>query len=138
MNQSVLYKPIWTKPRFHNLGMNLFTFMQRPQSRASFQDTSKSELIRLNRVLAHLLEHENGLGVGLLVYEAPDHDVISRRIGSIDSAKNGESIVHGARKKYGSGFEDVFGDGGAVEEAGFDKVGVDLVEIPDGLALLEN
>lgn len=76
--------------------------------------------------------------VGLLVYESSDHDIVSRGIGPVDTAENGESVVHGVREKNGGGLEDVFGDGGAVEEAGFEEVGVDLVEVFGGLALLKN
>lgn len=76
--------------------------------------------------------------VQLLVYESPDHDIVCRGIGPVDLAENGESIVHGVRKKYGGGLEEVLGDGGVVEEAGFDEVGVDLVEVFGGLALVKN
>lgn len=74
----------------------------------------------------------------MLVYEAPYHDVAGQRIGFVDIVKNGESIVHGVGKKNGGGFQDVFGDSGVEEEAGFDEVGMDLVEVSGGSALLKN
>lgn len=85
-----------------------------------------------------MLEQKKGFKRGLLVCEAPYHNVISQSIGFVEVVKNGESIVHGIGEKYGGRFQEVFGDGGVEEKAGFDQVGMHLVEVSGGFALLEN
>lgn len=73
---------------------------------------------------------------GLLIYEAPNHDVVRRRIRFVHFSENRTSIVHCVGEKYGSRFKEVFGDGRVEDEACFDEVGMDLVEVFGRSALL--
>lgn len=73
---------------------------------------------------------------GLLICKTPYHDIVSRRIGFANIAKNRESIVHGVGEKYSGRFKKVFGDGRVVDEAGFDEMSMNLVEVFAGFAFL--
>lgn len=73
---------------------------------------------------------------GLLIYEAPNHDVVSRRIRFVHFSENRACIVHGVGEKYGSRFKEVLDDGRIEDEACFDEVGMDLVEVFGRSALL--
>ncbi|CAL0320021.1 unnamed protein product [Lupinus luteus] len=88
--------------------------------------------------MAHLFKKENGLTRGMVKGEASNDNVISGRVGLGDGVEDGESVVHGVGEDEGGGLEEVCGDGGAVDEAGFDEVGVELVEVGEGFALVED
>lgn len=114
--------------------MNLLGFNQASEFGASFEDSRESEVIRAYRVVTHVLEQKKGFVRGLVVGEGSYHDIVSGRIGFFDCAKNGKRVVHGIRKNDGGGFEEALGEGRVEDETGFDEMGVNLGEIPEGPA----
>lgn len=120
------------------MGMNLLAFDQSSEFGASFEDTGESELIGMYRAGTHLLEQKKGFVRGLLVGEGSDNDIVSGRFGFLDFAKNGERVVQSVGKNNGGGFEEVFGEGRVEDEAGFDEMGMDLVEVPAAPAFLKD
>jgi hypothetical protein len=83
-------------------------------------------------------EEAKGFARGMVDGEGSDDDVVGGGVGVRGGVEDGEGVVEGVREEDGGRFEEVFGDRGAEDEAGFDEVGVDLVLVPAVLALFKD
>lgn len=101
------------------------------------EDAREGVLVRGNGTVEHVEEEAEGLAGGARADEGTDEDVVGLGGWGWGVAEDFDGVVEAAGDDEGRGFEEVFGDSRVEDDAGFDEVGVDLVQVSEGLALLE-
>ncbi|XXG44445.1 hypothetical protein AAC387_Pa01g4249 [Persea americana] len=125
---------IGSEPVFEQLGMNASPSVDGAEVSAGFQNEGKGVGIWKDGALEHLGEEEEGLVGSRNSDVAADHGVPGEDIWAVDAGEDGEGVVHGAHRGEAYGGEEL-ADVALV--LGLDHVGVDLLEMFGGLALVE-
>lgn len=118
--------------------MNLKPTLKRANPGADLEDAREGMLVGRNGAVEHEEEESKGFLGGAVAGVSADEDVVGLCIGTGGYAEDLEGVIEAAGEEEGRALEEVLDGGGKAGGARLDEVCVDLVQITEGFALLQD
>lgn len=132
MNQIVQGEPVSSKPKFQNMGVELFPFFNSVLEAAGSDDGREGEFVGRNGSVKHLgVEVDAGSG-GLGLQVGSDDGVVDEGVWVGDFFEQLEGVVEIAEWREGAELEDATDGVVVCGEAEADDLGVELLELGHG------